>query len=63
MLGLFNRTPDPIGRERNERLLKPQRTLTYFVRGGITVRVTSCLTGLDSTKLVNLYLIQQKQSS
>ena len=34
-----------------------QRTLTYFVRGSITVLQTSCLTGLDSTKLVNLYRI------
>ena len=41
-----------------------QRTLTYFVRGSITVwRVTSCLIGLDSTNHVNLYLIQHKQSS
>ena len=40
-----------------------QRTLTYFERGSITVPLTSCLTGLDSTKLVNLYLIQHKQSS
>ena len=37
-----------------------QRTLTYFVRGSITVLQTSCLTGLDSTKLVNLYRIQHK---
>ena len=35
---------------------------THFVRGSNTVRLTSCLTGLDSTKLVNLYLIQHKQS-
>ena len=40
-----------------------QRTLTYFVRLSITVWLTSCLTGLDSTKLVNLFLIQHKQSS
>ena len=40
-----------------------QRTLTYFVKGCITVQLTSCLTGLDSTKLVNLYLVQHKQSS
>ena len=32
-------------------------------RGSITIWLTSCLTGLDSTKLVNLYLIQYKQSS
>ena len=36
---------------------------THFLMGSITVRLTSCLTGLDSTKLVNLYLIQHKQSS
>ena len=30
-----------------------QRTLTYFVRGNITVRLTSCLTGLDSAILLN----------
>ena len=30
-----------------------QRTLTYFVRGNITVRLTSCLTGLDSAVLLN----------
>ena len=39
-----------------------QRTLIYLVRGSITVRLTSCLTGLDSIKLVNLYLIQHKKS-
>ena len=37
------------------------RTLTYFLRGSITVQLTSCLTGLDLTKLVNLYLILHKQ--
>ena len=35
-----------------------QRTLTYFERGSISVRLTSCLTGLDPTKLVYMYLIQ-----
>ena len=40
-----------------------QRTRTNFVRGSITVRLTSCLIGLDSTKLLNLYLIQHNQSS
>ena len=40
-----------------------QRRLTYFVSGSITVQLTSCLTGLDPTKLVNLYLIQHKHSS
>ena len=29
-----------------------QRTLTYFVRGSIDVRLTSCLTGLDSAALL-----------
>ena len=32
-------------------------------RGSITVCLTSCLTGLDSTILVNNYVIQHKQSS
>ena len=40
-----------------------QKTLTYFGRGSITVWLTSCLTGYDLTKLVNLCLIQHKQSS
>ena len=38
-----------------------QRTLT--MGGSITVWPTSCLTGLDLTKQVNLLLIQHKQSS
>ena len=40
-----------------------QKTLAYFIRGSITVCLSSCLTGLDLTKLVNLYLIHPKQSS
>ena len=28
-----------------------QETLTYFVRGSITVRLTSCLTGYDSAAM------------
>ena len=28
-----------------------QRTLTYFIKGSITVKLTSCLTGLDSAAL------------
>ena len=40
-----------------------QKTLTYFVRGSITARLTSCLTGLDSTNQANMLLIQHKQSS
>ena len=32
-------------------------------RGGITVRLTSCLTSLDSTKQVKVLLIHHKQSS
>ena len=28
--------------------------LTYFIRGSVTVRLTSCLTGLDVTKQVKL---------
>ena len=39
-----------------------QRTLTCLVKGMITVWLTSCLTGLDSTKQVNILLIQYKQS-
>ena len=35
-----------------------ERTLTQFIRGIITVWLTSCLTGLYSTKLANLYLFQ-----
>ena len=38
-------------------------TLNYFVRGSIAVWLTSCWATLDSTKLVNLYLIHHKQSS
>ena len=42
----------------------PQRKLTYFVRGSITVRTADLLFDwLDSTKLVNLYIIQHKQNS
>ena len=43
-------------------MVRPKRILAYFIRGCITVQLTSYLTGLDSTKLVNLYLIQHKQS-
>ena len=39
-----------------------QRTLTYSVRGSITVWLTSCLTGLDLDKQENLLLIKHKQS-
>ena len=39
------------------------RAEDLFVRRSITVRLTSCLTGLDSIKRVNLFLIQHKQSS
>ena len=35
----------------------------YFVRGSITVQQASYLTGLDSIKLVNLFLIKHEQSS
>ena len=34
-----------------------------FVRGSINVQLTSCLTGLDSTKQVNMFLIQHQQNS
>ena len=40
-----------------------QRTLTYFVRGSITVSLTSCLPGLDLADQVNLLLIKHKQSN
>ena len=33
----------------------PQKLFTYFVKGSITVWLTSCLTGLDSTKQVKCY--------
>ena len=29
-----------------------QRTLTYYIRGNITIRLTSCLTGFDSAVLL-----------
>ena len=35
-----------------------QRTLTYFVRGSISVQLTSCLTGLNSAALLMLNQIQ-----
>ena len=38
-----------------------QRILT--IRGSIIVQLTSCLTGLDLTKQVNLFLIQHKESA
>ena len=34
-----------------------QRMLTGLLRGSITVQKTSCITGLDSTKYVNLLII------
>ena len=34
-----------------------QRILIHFVRGSITVGLSSCLAGLDSTKQVNLLII------
>ena len=40
-----------------------QRTLTYFIMGSITVQLTPWLTGLDSIKIVILYLIKHEQSS
>ena len=40
-----------------------QRTLTYFERGSITVQLTSCLTGFDLAKQVNVLWIKPKQSS
>ena len=38
-------------------------SLSYFLRGSITVWLTSYLTGLDLIKLVNLYLSQHKLCS
>ena len=35
----------------------PQKLFTYFVKGSITVWLTSCLTGLDLTKPVNMFPI------
>ena len=37
-------------------LYQIQRTLTHLVRGSITLRRTSCLTGLDSAALLMLKL-------
>ena len=47
------------------RSYSPSESTTFKLRqrGSITVWLTFCLTGLDSTKLVNLYLIQHKQSN
>ena len=42
---------------------KCRELLTYFVRGSITVRLTSCLTGSDLAKRVNVLWIKHKQSS
>ena len=53
-MGSWSYCPQPLSG------LIEQKTLTYFIRGSITVQLTSCLTGLDSTKLVNLDLIQNK---
>ena len=39
------------------------RALIYFVRGSMTVWLTSCLIGLDLAERVNLLLIKHKQSS
>ena len=43
--------------------LSEQRTLTDFIRGSITVRLTSCLTGLDLARRVNMLWIKHKLSS
>ena len=37
----------------NQNCIISQRKLTYFLRGNITVRLTYCLTGLDSAVLLN----------
>ena len=40
-----------------------QRKVTYFIRRRITVWLTTCLTGLDLAKQVNMLLIKHKQSN
>ena len=47
----------------NKDMIAYTKKLTYFIRGIITVQMTSCLTRLDLTKQVNLFLIQRMQSS
>ena len=47
--------------ERNHQ--KEPEWIQDFVRESITVRLTSCLTGLDLINQVNLFQIQHKQSS
>ena len=37
------------------------RTLSYFVRGSMTVQLTSCLTGLDMAEQGNQLMIKHKQ--
>ena len=37
------------------------RILTHHVRGSVTVWLTSCLAGLDSTEQVNMLIISTKQ--
>ena len=41
-------------------LYQPENT--HFVRGSITIRLTSCLTGLDLAKQVNLLTVLIKQN-
>ena len=40
-----------------------QITLSYLIRGWITLPLTSCVNGLDSNYEVNLLFIQHKQNS
>ena len=55
--------------ERSENFCGPQphvsnqRTLTYFVRGKITVWLTSCLTGKDLAQQANLFIVSIQQNS
>ena len=56
----FWKFKEKMGTQNGRRL--HQRTLTYFVRGSITVWLTSYLTGLDLTKPENMFLIQHQQS-
>ena len=43
--------------------IKKKIPLTYFIRGSITVQLTSCLTELDTTKQANLSLMFMQQCS
>ena len=40
-----------------------QRTLTYFIRGNITIWLTSCLTGWDLAKQANMFVVSIQKNS